>query len=249
MSQRTFIALPYSPWSEKARWALDHHRVEYAYQLYTPMLGEPGLRLQLGKLMGPVTVPALVENDGRKFTDSFEIAMRAEAIGHGTPLFPWDQRDAIAQWNQRSEQAMHAGRALVIDKMLDNPDAQQEALPGFIPRSLRPAMKPVAVLGTKYLRRKYASDTEGARDVIRSVLQMLRVALSKSGEKGAYVLGEPTYADFAMAVALQIVSPPNAKHLRLGPATREAWTDETLASEFADLLQWRDTLYQARRAS
>ena len=33
-------SLVYSPWSEKARWALDHHRIAYRRVRYEPVIGE-----------------------------------------------------------------------------------------------------------------------------------------------------------------------------------------------------------------
>jgi glutathione S-transferase len=46
---RKLVALHYSPWSEKARWALDHHGVAYRYEEYKILLGEPKLRLATKK--------------------------------------------------------------------------------------------------------------------------------------------------------------------------------------------------------
>ena len=40
MSSRRLIGLHCSPWSIRARWVLDHHRIEYVWEEYTPMLGE-----------------------------------------------------------------------------------------------------------------------------------------------------------------------------------------------------------------
>jgi glutathione S-transferase len=33
------VAVPYSPWSEKARWALDHHALPYRETAYQPLIG------------------------------------------------------------------------------------------------------------------------------------------------------------------------------------------------------------------
>ena len=61
------------------------------------------------------------------------------------------------------------------------------------------------------------------------------------------LLGEFSYADIAMASALQFVAPVGDEHIRLGPATRRAWTDLDLAGELTDLIEWRDQLYASRR--
>jgi len=34
------VGIPFSPWSEKARWALDVRRVPYRKVTYAPLLGE-----------------------------------------------------------------------------------------------------------------------------------------------------------------------------------------------------------------
>src|SRR6185369_10337053 len=68
------IGIPYSPWSEKARWALDVRRVPYVSRLYKPLVGEPMLRLALRRWRGAVSVPVLREDNGRMLADSLAIA-------------------------------------------------------------------------------------------------------------------------------------------------------------------------------
>ena len=128
------IALSYSPWSEKARWALDHHRVPYRYEEYVPMLGEPLLRLRLRRPTGKVSVPVLLD-EGRAFTDSFDIARHAERVGSGDPIFPEAVLAEIMRWNERSNAGLAAGRALTVERTGKSPEAKAEALPPFIPAS------------------------------------------------------------------------------------------------------------------
>jgi glutathione S-transferase len=80
------IALSYSPWSLKARWALDHQGVNYKYSEYMPMFGEPALKLRTKSWGSRVTIPILI-GDGVLLKDSFEIARFAHSKGDGT-LFP-----------------------------------------------------------------------------------------------------------------------------------------------------------------
>lgn len=82
-----FTAIPFSPWSEKARWALDHHGCDYHEIHHAPVVGEWRLRAQMRRPFGRLTVPVLRDGD-RWLTDSFDIARHADAIGHGTTLFP-----------------------------------------------------------------------------------------------------------------------------------------------------------------
>ena len=238
-------AMPASPWSEKARWALDHHRIDYLEEAYTPMLSEPALRWRLRRPRGPVTLPILFA-DGETYTDSYDIAHYAERRGAGVPLFRRGLEAAIARWNRLSDAAMSAGRALVSFRLEDDPQARSEALPDLVPRALRRPLDPVARLGVRYLARKYGfrDDEHAHRAELRARLVEMRDALS-DGRR--YLLSELSYADIAMASALQFVAPVGDQHLRLGPASRRAWTDLDLAGELTDLLEWRDQLYAAHR--
>ncbi len=239
------IALHYSPWSEKARWALDHHHVPYTVEHYMPMLGEPLLRLRTGRLTGPVGVPVLLDGDGAIF-DSFAIARHAERNGSGTPLFPTAHLAEITRWNDRSNDALTAGRISLITRMSTDRAAQEEALPRFIPRALRPALTGAAQLTVRFLASKYsiARDVEGAEARMAVVLDELRAA---RGGRTYLLDGELTYADIAAAVVLQMVRPVRDAFIRLGPATRACWTIPALEKRYPDLLEWRDQLYEKHR--
>jgi glutathione S-transferase len=64
-----------------------------------------------------------------------------------------------------------------------------------------------------------------------------------------YVLGRFTYADVVMATLLQGVLPVTDAFLGIPSATREVWTEEGLVRDYADLLTWRDELYERHRAA
>src|SRR5689334_2595000 len=96
----TLVGLHYSPWTEKARWALDHHGLPYTYEEYLPMIGEPALRLRTRRAFGKVSVPVLIDRDEAVF-DSWEIARFAEKQGKGSKLFPEDRLHQIRAWNER----------------------------------------------------------------------------------------------------------------------------------------------------
>lgn len=239
------IALHYSPWTEKARWALDHHRIPYRVEHYVPMLGEPLLRLRTGRLTGPLTVPVFLDGDTAIF-DSFAIARHAERNGSGAPLFPTAHLADITRWNDRADAAMAAGRAFVVTRIAASRAAQAESLPRFIPESIRPALTGMAQLGARYVGMKYgiSSDLERAEARMASTLDELRAAL----DGRAYLFdGELTYADITAAMVLQGVRPVRDAFIRLGPATRLCWTMPALESRFADLLEWRDQLYDKHR--
>ncbi len=246
MNRCDFIALPYSPWSEKARWALDHHRIPYEEIEHIPMLGAPWLRARLRRPVGHITVPALWTPE-TVVRDSLAIARYAESRGQGEALFPDGMDDAIDTWNSRGETLLDAGRALLLQRVPQSKAALEEALPAILPAPVRPHLRFVARTGVRFLQAKYEArrrDPDAERTRIREQLCALRDVLT--GERG-YILGRFTYADVAMAVALQVVRPVANRWIRLGEATREAWEDGMLAGEFGDLLAWRDKVYEGHR--
>ncbi len=249
MSELELFSVSYSQWSEKARWALDHHGVRYQGHEYIAIFGEPALRKRLGRWTGKISVPLLLTDSG-PIEDSLQIALYAEANGSSpVALFPDKHRDEILAWNDRSENAMRAGRAMLSTRVLEDPEAQREAMPPM-PKVLRNLLKsPIAHLGVAYLRRKYdyGTDFESQHEVLSQTLKTLAEAMA---DGRPFVLGDAfTYADICMAVTLQCVRPVTDEFIRLRPATRKAWTNEALASEFGALLDWRDQLYETRRLS
>src|SRR5579871_3919871 len=112
------LGLVYSPWSEKARFALDVRRVPYRFRHYQPLVGEPALRVKLRRFTGRVSVPVLTLDDGRVLSDSADIARWADGHGEGPRLFPPQHEAAIAGFIGLSERALAAGRALSLHRML-----------------------------------------------------------------------------------------------------------------------------------
>ena len=241
----------FSPWSEKARWALDHHGVRYRAVEHVPLIGELRLRWVARQPFGRVSVPLLVANNGEeeRLTDSLSIGRWAERVGSGEALFPANGHDAVEGWNRGSEGLMEGGRALLLPRLLASEEALREQLPAFMPPSLRSVAKPAAVMGVRYLIRKYGITTEQPErheQIARETLLALRGVLASEGR---YLVDRRfTYADIAMACALQFFSPVAEELLHLGPATRLAWTHASIADEFHDLVTWRDGLYVDHRA-
>ncbi len=238
------VAESFSPWSEKARWALDHHRIRYRYREYVPVIDEPWLRWRLGALMGRVSTPTLLTDDASP-RDSYAIAEWAERHGAGVPLFPAGRAAAIGTWNACSETGLAAGRIRVVARMAEVPGAATEMLPPGIPGMLHPVLGAAAGATFAYLRWKYGfgSDVAASDQNLRTVLEDLRAALAGR----AYLFDELTYADIAMGVVLQMVRPVADAYIRLAPAIRTVWTNEPLAADFADLVEWRDRLYAEHR--
>lgn len=240
----TLVQIGYSPWSEKARWALDHHRIAYRKVDYLPMVAEPLLRFRLGKLTGPVTVPVLIDRD-QIFTDSYTIARHADAVGRGALLFPPDSIDTIARFDENSNRLLEAGRARTTARTLESEAALREALPPPL-RRLGPLGLPIAKLGARYLQKKYATDAatlEAHRETMERELERLRESL---GSRDHLVGDGFSYADICMAVSLQFVAPIAAAG-RLGKATRATWSEPDLAAAFDDVVSWRDRTYELHR--
>lgn len=238
------VSESFAPWSEKARWALDHHRVPYRQVEYLPLVDEPWLRLRLRKPLARVTVPVLFAESG-PVRDSLSIAEYADRIGKGTKLLPRNRHAEILTWNDKSERALRATRVRVIARMEMVAGAKAEALPKQIPGPLRPVLAVTTGLALAHLRNKYAlgRDMEGSQATVRTILEDLRRAL---GGK-PYLFDTLTYADITMAVVLQGVRPVPDTFIALGPATRQVWSNEELAREVPDLLEWRDALYANHR--
>lgn len=237
----------YSPWSERARWALDHHHLRYETTEHLPVLGGPMLRVAAKKLSGRVTAPLLVDGETSVF-DSLDIARYAEQKGTGEPLFPEGSLDDILRWNTICEALVSAGRILVTHKAARDRDAQLEATPAFLPEALRPAAASSAGLVTGLLARKYGFENTSeaeARALAREPLFKLRDAL---GPGVRHLVGDRfTYADIVAATSLQFLRPVADVFWPIGPATRRTWSNPDLAEEFVELLLWRDRTYAEHR--
>jgi glutathione S-transferase len=238
---RTLYGLTQSPWTHRARWALDHHGIAYRYHEHLPMLGEVLLRRKAKAKKA--SVPLLADGD-RTVMGSFEIARHAEANGRGASLFPRGRDAEIARWNDVAERMTNVGRAWVFKSLQSNRQAREEALPSFMPGAIRGVLAPTAGMAVAFLAKKYAVPIDlemEVAQVMRPALEEVRKAL---GGK-PYLLDSFSYADVTIACALQAVRPHD--RAPIGPGTRAAWTNEALASEFEDLLMWRDAIHRKHR--
>ena len=242
---RRLVQLSYSPWSERARWALDHHEIAYDTVEHIPFLGELRLRRIVGKKERRATVPVLVDGD-TVLTQSWDIALYADRTGAGSKLIPQAQESDIRAWTELADQASSQGRALVVSALLGSEAALDEGLPFPLPSWLHATMRPVTRFGLRWFARKYdltAGEAAEYEDRMRPALDRLRNAVTRS----RYLVGRFSYADIAMATLLQGISPVGSGYIRLGPATRRAWTRPSLEKAYADLVRWRDNLYLEHR--
>jgi glutathione S-transferase len=245
---RKLVQLYYSPWSERARWALDHHGIAYDTVEHIPFLGELRLRRIVGKKGGRAraTVPVLIDGD-TVLTDSWDIALYADRSGAGKKLILTDQESDVRSWTDLADQASSHGRALVVSALLASDKALDESIPFPLPAWLHATMRPVTRFGLRWFARKYELVPRAEEEFesrLRPALDRLRGAVAKS----PYLVGSFSYADIAMATLLQGISPVGSGYIRLGPATRRAWTRPTLAAAYPDLVRWRDNLYLEHRS-
>ncbi len=241
------IGLSVSPYTEKARWALDHHHFPYRYNEHLVLFGMPALRFKIRRFTGDVTVPVLIDGSNR-LLDSFDIARFADERGSSAKLFPAQHAAALEHFRALSEEGIDAGRAIYLLKLATDREARVESIPPMFPKVLDPVMMPLVSLGIGYISREFGVDAAArsrSEDRLRVVLLRLREELKAAG--GSYLLGSFSFADVLMAVVLQMVEPVAQAYMPLGKATRHCLMAEPLRSEFADLVKWRDELYQKHR--
>jgi len=228
------IGESFSPWTKKARWALEYSGLVYDYKEYTPTLSEPGLRWRLRQFGGVVSVPVLFV--GRQvLRGSWEIACFANDStikGHLGRL------EEIKPWHDLSEAALAEGRTRVVRCILNNNKALEESLPAFVPKQLRPSLRFIARDAVQRLDRKYAELVSSG--ATRKALIQTQETLAQTDAD--YLLGNFSYADIAMAVVLEVIAPIALHIPALGSETQRCWHEAALQSEFSDLIKWRDRL-------
>jgi glutathione S-transferase len=242
---RTLISLHVSPWSERVRWAFEHHDLTYRRVEHVPILGEGRLRRIVGPDKPRATVPVLLAGD-QVITESWDIAQYADREGKHEKLFPPGRDADVRRWATLADETCQSGRALVLAATLASPAALDANLPPAVPSFLRPLLRPITRAVTKRFVQKYElalGDREAQLRTVRAALEEIRRALAAS----PYLLGAFSYADIAVATLIQGISPVADRFLRLPPATRQAWTQAQLAADFADLVSWRDRIYEQHR--
>ncbi len=237
----TLIGESFSPWTQKARWALEFCGVAHRYREYTPTLSEPMLRWRMRQWTGRVSVPVLLAG-AEALRGSWEIARYADAQAGDGRLGDFA---CTEPWNQLSEAALCEARTRVVRCVMRSKQALDEAMTGKVPDPLRGPLRFIARHAARRLDRKYAH--LAVPGSLRRALDRTREGLLASG--GGHLLGAFSYADIAMAVVLETIAPAAHAEPPLGPATRRCWSDPTLAAEFADLLQWRARLANAAATS
>lgn len=237
---KTLYVIHHSPWSERARWALLHHELAFVEREHVPLVGELSLRFRT-KAKGKATVPLLVDADGTTVQGSLAIAEHADQRGSRPTLFPPGKAAEIKTLFDDFEECLNAARERFMRDLLNDRDAQLESLPSLLRRLPFAAMS--ARIGTSFVRSKYDATKGSIDERIRAGLERVRDLVGKK----KYVLGEFSFADILCASVVQTVDPVSDKWLVLPPATRRLWTDTSVAKDYADIVSWRDRIYEAHR--
>lgn len=226
------VEIPYSPWSWRARRALELEGVRFERVTFVPTVTEPWLRWRTRRWTGPVTVPVLL-TEGEPLLDSTEIAAWASRQGQAG-LFPEADEADIRAVVALADAALAAGRLRATTRVIADPAALREQVPGFL-AWLGPLGPPIAKHVAGGIIKKYAHLVEAGPD---QALADAIAALAAHLAGRAYAVGERlTYADLAAASALSFVEP--LAEAELGPATRVAFSAPELGERHADLLAWR----------
>lgn len=237
--KHVLYGLRYSPWTERARFALDVCDVQHTMQGHQPILGELTLRLK-AKSLSHKTVPILVTASGDVIKDSFDIARFAWA---STPQL-WEQwqthEKAIMDAYALSERILNLSRLFALKRMKESPKTLEAQVPRWMPMKAA-----VGSMGVNLFAYKYGLDMPTAID--RESLNQALLALKEKILDRQYVSDQFSMADILLAVSLGAILPVSNEHIRINRGIRDAWTDEVSVSNFPEVFEWRDNIYQKHR--
>lgn len=239
------MGMYFSPWTERARWALDYHKVPYRYVEYTTLLGQPLLRLKARKPFGKVSVPLLITPD-QKVNDSFEIAIYADGASGKAPLVPSAHLAEIKDWTESAELALYSARLRATRRIQASSEALADRLPGYTPDILRKAFVPMAYVATEYILHKYQLEEDGDDQLLRNMDEFFgRADQALKGRR--FVFEEFSFADIVIATAIQAITPVEDKYIYLGLPSRKSMCEPDLAKKYPSLITWRDVVYEQYR--
>lgn len=204
------IAIPFSHYCEKARWALEHFNVAYEQASYLPMLHMPGVmwqtRMRLGqseKTSTPMSTPIVVTDEGEVIHDSAKIVRWASEkyADERTTLYPAGDRAEIeAVEDELGQQVGPHARRYAYFAVLGAP-------PGVLSRMVRdnaPTLQRMAFAATRpmmvaALRRSLGVHERGAARSLER-LQEVFDGYAKRLEGRRYLVGDRfTAADLTLA--------------------------------------------------
>ncbi len=191
------ITIPLSHFCEKARWALDRAGLPYREEPHAPLLSRLAMwRGDRG------TVPALVHG-GRRFNDSTEILVHADAVCGGCLLYPRDAalRSEIGALVEHfdTELGSHT-RRWVYSQLLPHTKLLRSLWSRGVPwieASMIPVMAPFARL---MVRKGYKITPESAQRSLERVRGIFRNVDERLGDGRRFLAGDRfTAADLTFA--------------------------------------------------
>mmetsp|Transcript_16475 Transcript_16475/g.35782 ORF Transcript_16475/g.35782 Transcript_16475/m.35782 type:complete len:257 (-) Transcript_16475:162-932(-) len=209
------VALPGSPWSNRAVWSFSVCGVKtLALTKYKPMLSEPWLRWRL-KNFNPftvVTVPVLFDESGKAIQGAENIARHGDRIQQensetdrkATSLFPVQYEADIAYWIHCSDTLQKCLRWKYTDILKSNTELALSQIPSSI-RERSPLLASVlAKVGIRFFELKYAAADRNAASESDAcaILHSMHRSLCSS-TKRVFLCGDSiTFADIAVASAI-----------------------------------------------
>jgi glutathione S-transferase len=236
----------YTPEIEKVLWVLDHHRVAYRVAPYVPIVGKPLWRWRLREWRPGMVMPYYMRG-AERLHGSRSIVMHVDRRGASPRLIPAAREAAIIGWEKKSYAIARLAHPLMLQALAGDVDALRERTPSWAPGPLRDALVLMSRARWRYVRRFWSTHGRGDPAILR---QELRDALTRlRGELAgrSYVLEDFSYADICIAVVLGAITPPPDPFFPLGPHNRRCFTQPDLLDAFADLVEWRDRIYQEHR--
>lgn len=228
------ITMPHSHYAEKARWALDRVALPYREEPHVPLFH----RFATGR-HGGGSVPVLVHGT-RRFVDSTDIAVHADAVCGGDLLYPREPalRREFEALEERfdAELGPHTRRwayaQLLPEKRLLR-RAMSRGVPGF-EASVLPLMMPLVL---SLIRSQLRITPESAQRSLERVRGVFREVDERLGDGRHYLVGERfSIADLTFAaLAAPVLFPAGygAAYLAL---------DEAPAAMREEVLRLRDTI-------
>lgn len=236
------IGIAYSPWTARAKWVLGLKGVFYSWEAYRPLLDEPRLRLSLRRPMGHVSVPVYIDDTG-SYDDSRLIAEHVNSLGLQWDLFPQGEFEALNTWIQRAEDFAFAGRALVVRKTEIDTASLKASIEVLAPKPVAAVFNKFPAASMQLFKTKYQTHSKGLDDW----KSLLRIHLEKINEQWsgrAYLLSDLSYADIALATALQFVSPVGQSYIEIPKGVEKCWKEPAFMEEFPEIFRWRDEIFR-----
>ena len=246
MAQPLLWHIPFSHYSEKARWALDFKGIAHRRQV----LGLDYL-IRAWRATGRGTLPILFL-DGRPIGDSTRIIAALEGRHPRPPLYPaeaGERQRALALEDGFDEQLGPALRAAVVTPLFrSDPEIALRVLTTGMPERAQQRLRPLLWIFPAYYRFRHQIDDaklEGDRAAVRSALD--RIERERRGR--AYLVGETfTVADLTAAAMLSpILQPREIQYpLRIDwPPYIQEYRAELLKHPAMD---WASEIYRLHRA-